>query len=68
MFGMLCFSLTWQNPLLCFCSHYADRYHGLALAMSALDHVLTVETLAIIESLRLGNDVEPDAFAFGRGV
>jgi hypothetical protein len=28
-FGMLCFSLTWQNPLLW--SHYADRHRGLAL-------------------------------------
>ena len=29
MFGMLCFSLTWQNPLLW--SHYADKHRGLAL-------------------------------------
>jgi hypothetical protein len=28
-FGMVCFSLSWQNPLLW--SHYADRHHGVAL-------------------------------------
>src|SRR5262249_262139 len=28
-FGMLCFSLSWQNPLLW--SHYADRHRGIAL-------------------------------------
>jgi hypothetical protein len=28
-FGMLCFSLSWQNPLLW--SHYADRHRGIVL-------------------------------------
>jgi hypothetical protein len=28
-FGILCFSLTWQNPLLW--SHYADRHRGVTL-------------------------------------
>jgi hypothetical protein len=28
-FGMLCFSLSWQNPLLW--SHYADRHRGITL-------------------------------------
>jgi DUF2971 family protein len=28
-FGVLCFSLSWDNPLLW--SHYADRHHGVAL-------------------------------------
>jgi hypothetical protein len=28
-FGMLCFSLSWQNPLLW--SHYAERHRGLAV-------------------------------------
>ena len=28
-FGMVCFSMTWQNPLLW--SHYGDRHRGMAL-------------------------------------
>jgi hypothetical protein len=28
-FGMVCFSMSWQNPLLC--SHYAERHRGVAL-------------------------------------
>lgn len=37
-FGVLCFSLSWQNPLLW--SHYADRHHGLALGFDISGEVL----------------------------
>lgn len=37
-FGVLCFSLSWQNPLLW--SHYADRHHGLALGFDISGDVL----------------------------
>jgi hypothetical protein len=35
---MLCFSLTWHNPLLW--SHYADRHRGLALGFDVADEIL----------------------------
>jgi hypothetical protein len=34
-YGLLCFSMSWHNPLLW--SHYADRHHGLALGFDLND-------------------------------
>lgn len=37
-YGLLCFSLDWQNPLLW--SHYADRHRGLALGFDVNEQIL----------------------------
>ena len=37
-FGVLCFSLSWQNPLMW--SHYADRHRGLALGFDISTNVI----------------------------
>jgi len=37
-FGVLCFSLSWHNPLLW--SHYADKHHGLALGFDVDEEIL----------------------------
>jgi hypothetical protein len=37
-FGLLCFSLSWHNPLLW--SHYADRHRGLALGFEIPDGLI----------------------------
>jgi len=37
-FGMVCFSLSWHNPLLW--SHYADRHRGIALAFDVNGDIL----------------------------
>lgn len=37
-YGLLCFSLDWQNPLLW--SHYADRHRGLALGFDVNEQKL----------------------------
>jgi hypothetical protein len=37
-YGLLCFSLSWHNPLLW--SHYADRHRGLALGFDADEKIL----------------------------
>jgi hypothetical protein len=38
LYGLLCFSLSWHNPLLW--SHYADRHRGLALGFDVADEIL----------------------------
>jgi hypothetical protein len=38
LYGLLCFSLTWHNPLLW--SHYADRHRGLALGFDVAEEIL----------------------------
>jgi hypothetical protein len=38
LYGLLCFSLTWHNPLLW--SHYADRHRGLALGFDVAEETL----------------------------
>ena len=52
-YGMLCFSLDWQNPLLW--SHYADRHRGLALGFDVDEQILKpvsyVETRPILEEI-----------------
>lgn len=52
-FGMLCFSLTWQNPLLW--SHYAARHQGLALgfdiAPTCLKNVTYVEERPVLHAV-----------------
>lgn len=37
-YGVLCFSLSWHNPLLW--SHYADRHRGVALGFDVSDAIL----------------------------
>lgn len=37
-FGVLCFCLTWHNPLLW--SHYADKHHGAALGFDVSTEIL----------------------------
>jgi hypothetical protein len=37
-YGVLCFSLSWHNPLLW--SHYADRHHGVALGFDVDNAIL----------------------------
>ena len=37
-YGVLCFSLSWHNPLLW--SHYADKHHGLALGFDVSSEIL----------------------------
>lgn len=37
-YGLLCFSLDWQNPLLW--SHYADRHRGLPLGFDVNEQIL----------------------------
>ena len=52
-YGMLCFSLDWQNPLLW--SHYADRHRGLALGFDVDEQILKpvsyVETRPILKEI-----------------
>lgn len=38
LYGLLCFSLSWHNPLLW--SHYADRHRGLALGFDVAEEIL----------------------------
>lgn len=38
-YGLLCFSLSWHNPLLW--SHYAEKHHGMALGFDVSSDVLT---------------------------
>lgn len=37
-YGVLCFSLSWHNPLLW--SHYAEKHHGIALGFDVSSDVL----------------------------
>jgi hypothetical protein len=37
--GVLCFSLSWHNPLLW--SHYAEKHHGVALGFDISSDILT---------------------------
>src|SRR3954469_14900898 len=54
-FGMLCFSLTWRNPLLW--SHYADRHHGMALGFDVdeglLKRVSYVEKRPVLNEINI---------------
>lgn len=43
-FGVLCFSMSWHNPLLW--SHYADRHHGLALGFDVNSEILKAVSYA----------------------
>ena len=38
LYGLLCFSLSWHNPLLW--SHYAGRHRGLALGFDVAEEIL----------------------------
>lgn len=52
-YGMLCFGLSWHNPLLW--SHYAERHHGLALGFDVdgqiLKEVSYVEKRPILKAI-----------------
>jgi hypothetical protein len=37
-FGLLCFSRTWQNPVMW--SHYAEKHQGVCLGFDVADHLL----------------------------
>jgi hypothetical protein len=54
-FGLLCFSLSWQNPLLW--SHYAERHHGIALGFdineAKIKNVSYVEKRPIVYAVNL---------------
>ena len=52
-YGMLCFSLDWQNPLLW--SHYADRHRGLALGFDVDERIL--KRVSYVETRPTVNEV-----------
>jgi len=52
---MVCFSLSWQNPLLW--SHYAERHHGIALGFdinaAKIKEVSYVEQRPVIDAVNI---------------
>ena len=54
-FGMLCFSLSWRNPVQW--SHYADKHRGLCLAFDVPDNLVQPVTYSGLRSTREASDL-----------
>lgn len=55
-FGVLCFSLSWNNPLLW--SHYAERHHGLVLGFDVDEQIL--KPISYVEQRPVLNEINID--------
>ncbi|MCJ7740966.1 DUF2971 domain-containing protein [Candidatus Microgenomates bacterium] len=64
--GLLCFSKTWQEPLLW--SHYADKHKGIALGFEIIQQNKIVDVIysdgALREQIELTDSLEDDEMGF----
>jgi hypothetical protein len=56
LYGVLCFSLSWHNPLLW--SHYGDKHRGIALGFDVADAIL--KPVSYVEERPVLKEIKPE--------
>lgn len=56
LYGVLCFSLSWHNPLLW--SHYGDRHRGMALGFDVANAIL--KPVSYVEQRPVLKEINPE--------